>query len=101
MTTQTREGVYIAGTVGALVLLWWVWNKNNPPIPAATVPAEAAFPVPWNGPMNDVYTANPGAYQPATDSSLTLNINNPYLSMLNSAYMPLFGFVGVAQGIAL
>lgn len=101
MTKENREGFYIAATVGAVVLLWWAWNKNNPVIPAAAGPSDSTFPVPWGQPMDSVYNANPTAYEPPTNKDLTLNIDNPYLSMLNSAYMPLFGFVGIAQGIQL
>lgn len=97
---KKHEGLYFAATAGVLWLLWWVWNKNNAPaIPAATTPTQAGFPIPWSSPMDNVYAANPTAYDPPTNADLTLNINNPYASMLDSAYMPLFGFVGVAQGV--
>lgn len=104
--TEKHEGWYIAGAAAAAVLLWWAWNQSQPAaIPAATVPSQSnaggGFPIPYGQPMDAVYAANPTAYQPPTDSDLTLNINNPYASMLNSAYMPLFGFVGIAQGVEL
>lgn len=99
-TTEKHEAFYIAATAGVIWLLWWVWSKNNQPIPAAENPAQGAFPIPWGDPMTGVYNADPNAYDPPTNADLTLNINNPYASMLDSAYMPLFGFVGVAQGIA-
>jgi hypothetical protein len=98
---KSHEGFYFAATAGVIWLLWWVWSKNNQPIQAAQDPATAsgAFPIPWGSPMDNVYAADPTAYDPATNADLTLNINNPYASMLDSAYMPLFGFVGVAQGV--
>jgi hypothetical protein len=104
MVTSTKvshEAFYFAATAGVIWLLWWVWQKNNLPaaIPAATNDNQSAFPIPWGDPMEGVYNANPDAYDPATNADLTLNINNPYASMLDSAYMPLFGFVGVAQGV--
>lgn len=98
-TKETHEALYFAATAGVLWLLWWVWNKNHGPIQAATTPTESAFPIPWSSPMEGVYNANPDAYDPATNADLTLHINNPYASMLDSAYMPLFGFVGIAQGV--
>jgi hypothetical protein len=101
-----KDAIYFAATGGVMWLLWWVWNKNQPqPIPASAVPSQSSagggFPIPYGQPMSAVYDANPTAYNPPTDSDLTLNINNPYASMLNSAYMPLFGFVGIAQGVEL
>jgi hypothetical protein len=105
MAEKSHEAFYIAATAGAMILLWWVWKQNNSPIQAAANPAEAVdgggFPIPWASPMTDVYDANPTAYQPPSDADLTLNVANPYLSMLGSDYMPLFGFVGVAQGMDL
>lgn len=102
-TTQSHEALYFAATAGVIWLLWWVWNKNNQPIQAAQNQAQAsgAFPIPWGSPMDNVYAADPTAYDPATNADLTLNVNNPYASMLDSAYMPLFGFVGIAQGVAM
>lgn len=98
---QTHEAFYFAATAGVLWLLWWVWNKNNPAISAAESPSQGAFPIPWGEPMENVYAANPTAYDPPSNADLTLNINNPYASMLDSAYMPLFGFVGIAQGVSM
>lgn len=100
---KSHEALYFAATAGVLWLLWWVWQKNNLPaaIPAATTATQSGFPVPWDQPMNAVYAANPDAYQPPTNADLTLNVNDPYASMLDSAYMPLFGFVGVAQGVSM
>lgn len=100
MTTKTsHEYFYFAATAGVIWLLWWVWNKNNAAIPAATTPSQDAFPIPWSDPMTNVYGADPTAYQPPSNADLTLHINNPYASMLDSAYIPLFGFVGIAQGV--
>jgi hypothetical protein len=100
MATKTsHEAFYFAATAGVIWLLWWVWNKNNAAIPAATNPSQEGLPIGWADPMNNVYGADPTAYQPPTNADLTLNINNPYASMLDSAYMPLFGFVGIAQGV--
>jgi len=102
MAEKSHEAVYVAGAAAAMVLLWWTWNRSQPPaIPAATVPSQEGFPIPYSQPMDSVYTANPTAYEPPSPADLTLNINNPYASMLGSAYMPLFGFVGIAQGVEL
>jgi hypothetical protein len=100
VSKETHEALYFAATAGVLWLLWWVWQRNQPqPIPAATTATQSGFPIPWSAPMDNVYAADPTAYQPPTNADLTLNVNNPYASMLDSAYMPLFGFVGIAQGV--
>jgi hypothetical protein len=100
-TKETHEALYFAATAGVIWLLWWVWSKNHQPIPAAANANQDAFPIPWGDPMTGVYNADPTAYDPATNADLTLNVNNPYASMLDSAYMPLFGFVGIAQGVTM
>jgi hypothetical protein len=106
--SKSRDILYFAATAAAVAVLWYVWQKNQPaPIPSllstAQTPAEqiGAFPIPWSAPMDGVYNANPTAYDPPTAADLTVNVGNPYASMLNSAFMPLFGFVGMAQGVEL
>lgn len=83
----------IAGAIG-----WYYLSGSHASNDAAQVAADAPLPVEWDTPMDDVYAANPSAYQPATPASLTLNIPNQALSLLSDQYTPLFGFVGVAQG---
>jgi hypothetical protein len=102
MSTEGKDAVYIAATAGVIFLLWWVMRRNQPAaIPAATTPSQEGFPIPYGAPMDNVYTADPTAYEPASNADLTLNVDNPYASMLNDSYIPLFGFVGVAQGMQL
>jgi hypothetical protein len=94
-----RDWLYLSGTVIALAVLWYAWSHRAGAAPPAN-PSEqiGALPVGWDDPMTSVYAANPAAYQPATPGSLTLNIANQSPSILDSQYMPLFGFVGIAQG---
>lgn len=95
-----RDWLYLSGAIVVLVMLWWVWRKSQP-VPQET-PAEAsgALPVQWDEPMGGVYDANPQAYMPQTPADLTLNVNANNPNMLSNAYIPMFGFVGVAQGEA-
>lgn len=107
MAEKNHDALYFAATAGVMVLLWWVWKRNQEAnsIQAAATPSESVdgggFPIPWGSPMTDVYDANPTAYNPPTDADLTLNVGNGQISGLSSDYMPLFGFVGIAQGVEL
>lgn len=83
----------IAGAVA-----WYYYDQSTNTGALAPSAAASPLPVPWDTPMDDVYAANPSAYQPATPASLTLNIPNQALSLLSDQYTPIFGFVGVAQG---
>lgn len=95
-----RDWMYLSGTIIALAILWWAWKQRQASQPTGANPAEAsgALPVGWDSPMTNIYDANPNAYSPANPASLTINIANQSPSILDSAYMPLFGFVGIAQG---
>jgi hypothetical protein len=95
-----RDWMYVAGFGLALAVLWYAWRTANPP-PLAQTAAQAsgAFPEGWSDPMIGVYNANPQAFQPPTQQDLTVNVGDQAASMLTDAYMPLFGFVGVAQGM--
>jgi hypothetical protein len=79
-------------------LAWYYIDTEDASQATASNPSGGALPVSWSEPMDSVFDANPAAYQPATAASLTLNIPNQALSLLSDQYMPLFGFVGVAQG---
>lgn len=88
--------MYLTGAAVTLIVLWWAAH-HAPPL-AAPLPADSAFPQGWDSPMTNVYAANPGAFLPPTDETLTLIIQNQLPSMLSDQYIPLFGFVGIAQG---
>jgi hypothetical protein len=103
MTPQDRDYLYAAGALLALATLYYFYEKSAAPAPALT-PAQAsgALPVPWASPMDGVYdnsaAAPSNAYAPPTQASLTVNVGDQAASELSDQYMPLFGFVGVAQG---
>jgi hypothetical protein len=100
-----KDWVYLCGAGLTLAVLWFFATGRNQGAGGLTGlqltanPSEisGAFPINWSAPMTGVYNANPQAYSPPTNADLTLNIADQSASMLNSAYMPLFGFVGVAQ----
>lgn len=54
-------------------------------LPAFSIPPDLA-----------AFAANPSAFQP---SNLNVKIDNQGLNYLTNHYMPLFGFVGMAQGV--
>ena len=94
MTQSGRDWFYAGGVVAALIVLWYFAHQK----PVAQAPGEEAFPQAWDSPMVNVYNANPQAYLPPDDATLTITIGNQLPSMLSDQYIPLFGFVGIAQG---
>lgn len=91
-----KDTVYAVGAGGTILLLWWLYERSHPkPQPANAAQESGALPVDWLSPMGNTYAANAGTFGP---QSLDININNPLASTLTDKYMPMFGFVGVAQG---
>lgn len=87
---------FLAFVVIALAIIWASMKKK--PAVNVTPTDGAALPVAWSGPMDSVYAANPNAFAPPTASALTVNIGNQMASQLSDQYIPMFGFVGIAQG---
>lgn len=87
---QFERFLFIAA---GLFLLWWLWHRKQ-----SIVPAPDGTPI---GMINDpeliTYAANPSAFGPQTING-TVDINVSGYNGLNENYMPLFGFVGMAQG---
>ena len=79
--------------VTGLFLLWWLWHRRQ-----NQVAAPDGTPV---GTVTDpeiiTYASNPAAFGPSTVNG-TVNIDVSGYNGLNQNYMPLFGFVGMAQG---
>jgi hypothetical protein len=95
-----RDWMYLAGFGLTLAILFWAWERAHPAsAPVTQAQATGAFPEGWSDPMTNVYEANPQAFSPPTNTNLTVNVGDQAASMLSDAYMPLFGFVGVAQGM--
>lgn len=81
--------MFVAAT---LLVFWWYWRKTHTPMPVA------ASNTPWTmDPELLTYASNPAAFGPSTVNG-TVNINVSGYNGLNQNYMPLFGFVGMAQG---
>jgi hypothetical protein len=90
---KDKEFTILAVIVGILGLLWWLWERKNTAANAATAPApEADF---SNWPMGSVPDAT---FTPQSLPALTINVANQTPNLLTNQYMPLFGFVGMAQG---
>ena len=92
-----RNYTKFAAVVGVGVLLWWL-SKNN--VPALSGVADASPPLSGFDPMTQVFSNYPNAWSPPSlsDATIQVNIANQGLSTLSNQYIPLFGFVGIAQG---
>lgn len=94
-----KDWLWTAGVGVSLLILWWLARRANSGPSTVTNPNQDAFPVPWDAPMTGPFDANPNFNSPPTNAQLNINIQNPFAAMLSSSYMPLFGFVGIAQGV--
>jgi hypothetical protein len=96
-----KDWLWTAGVGVALLVLWWLAHRASVQAgpSTATNPNQQAFPVSWDQPLLGPFAANPDFNSPPTNANLSINIQNPFAALLASAYMPLFGFVGIAQGV--
>lgn len=78
---------------GAIVLYWIFKNKAGSNVAAST-------PLVGNvvNPELATYAGNPTGYGLTPSSQVAVTIDNQGMNYLNSNYIPLFGFVGMAQG---
>lgn len=76
----------------ALFIVWWFVHKRTVSV------AQQAPPMPYNmDPIDYTYASNPGAFGPQTvNGSVDIDVRG--YNTLNQNYLPLFGFVGMAQG---
>lgn len=81
--------------IAIVFVLWFFLHKKK----ATPIPDNEQMPVPWNDPELATFAANPDAFMPQTING-SVNINVSGYNGLNQNYMPLFGFVGMAQGQA-
>ena len=104
-------GLVLAGVVGIIMLVQAnkpvagaslsVEGSNMPPQNVPQQYADAGLPVGWDDTMDGVYdNSNAGidAYSPPDLGDLTINVQDGALAGLSNQYIPLFGFVGMAQG---
>jgi hypothetical protein len=80
--------------IAALFLAWYLWHRKNA---AVVAPDGTMIQSGSNDPMLLAYAANPSRFDPPTVNGM-VNINVNGAAGLNQNYMPLFGFVGMAQG---
>jgi len=91
-----KEYTKLAFIALGLLLLWWLWRRRQAAQAAST---QAQAPTTTTGdPEQDVFTNGPAPIGSLGD--LNVNINNQGLGYLSNQYIPLFGFVGMAQGVA-
>jgi hypothetical protein len=86
-----KEFTVLAILAGMVGILWWLIERNKS---QSTTPAGQpdAFPVNPDWPMSAV---TGDQFEPA---NLNVNIANQSANLLSNQYIPLFGFVGMAQG---
>lgn len=85
----------VAFILGALLLLWWLWQRRQS---QATQDSTVQAPTPFD-PMTSTYASDPSKFNPPSLGTVDINIGNQGLSYLSNDYIPLFGFVGMAQGV--
>lgn len=94
MNDRTYDTVLTIGIV--LIGLWLYYkSKQNDAALLAAIPADSG----GNAltPEQAYYAANPSTFAPQSIGAQTINIENQGLSYLTNQYVPLFGFVGMAQ----
>ena len=79
--------------IGSAGLLYWLYRRKLAKMNAEPVAPDTS----GETPEQIVYSSNPGAFGPAPVNTIT--IANQGLNYLNSQYIPLFGFVGMANGV--
>lgn len=86
-----KDFVILAVVAGIVMVFWWMHERRVNAAQAVTGPApEADF---GNWPMNTGTD-----YSPPSLDGLSINIANQTPNLLTNQYIPLFGFVGMAQG---
>ncbi len=79
----------------AILFLWWLWRRRQAATVASTQPQVPTTTA--NDPETIVAANGPPPLQSVGD--LNVNIANQGLGYLSTEYIPLFGFVGMAQGV--
>jgi hypothetical protein len=106
MKKETEKQLMIGGATVllALFVIWYFRNKNNTglsgfpsqPTPTLTIPSSGySAPQTPLTPIDYTYAANPSQFGPA---NINVNVSDQNPSWLSNGYIPLFGFVGIAQG---
>lgn len=93
---KDKDYTKIAFIALALFLLWWLLRRKAA---TQTAPDQIEAPTDTPSPELATYAANPDAFAPASLGTVDINIGNQGLGYLSNQYIPLFGFVGMAQGV--
>lgn len=79
-----------------LLLLWWLWRRRQA---GQTVSTQQQVPTTTTSdPQQEVFENGPAPI--GSLGTVDINIGNQGLGYLSNQYIPLFGFVGMAQGVA-
>lgn len=93
-TKSTHETAKVAFIVIGVLFLFWLYKHRQYQNAAPEVtPPESA-----SDPETLTYAANPNQFDPASINA-NINIGNQGLGYLDNKYMPMFGFVGMANGV--
>lgn len=87
-----RQFTHFIFILMALLVLWWFFHRGRS---QASI-ADNSSPYSINDPELITYARDPSRFGPSTVDG-TININADFRG-LNQNYLPLFGFVGMAQG---
>jgi hypothetical protein len=88
-------------SIGAVTLaLIWLFKERGVDTVSVPPAQSPALPVGFQLPMDSAYGDNSNAtpFSPVTAPQLAINIGNQSAALLDQNYIPLFGFVGMAQG---
>lgn len=96
MTESNKKALVIAAKiVGVAAILYLILRRKQPAVVTQNVPGAVT-----NNYIQDPVQAawNPGlGFQPSPQN-IDVNIGNQGFNYLTNKYIPLFGFVGMAQG---
>lgn len=89
----------VAIVVALAAIAWFLWRRHRTanasaiqPQPMVSAPGIAPSPIDY------MYAANPAAFGP---TQIGVNVTPQLPAGLSDQYIPLFGFVGIAQGETL
>lgn len=88
LTPKEKEFTILAVIVGIAIILWYWWEKRQA-VNAVTGPAPSQDFTNW--PMEQTPD-----YTPPNIPDILIGNQTP--NLLSQQYMPLFGFIGMAQG---
>jgi len=99
MNDATFDRTITALTI-VLGLYWFLAGRKNAPLNPANIPLPTSTPL---DPNMVNYMQQTGGNPPIAVSGPNMNINiaNQGLGFLSNKYVPMFGFIGMAQGVTV